>query len=423
MREVRRAVLIAIVFSVACGAPRLPADVDALADQYVKLVLAVGTHDSTYVDSFYGPREWRQEAARVAMPIPQIRDSAAALLDHLHQQESIIRTQSDVWRLRFLAAQTSSLIQRTDLLAGVRMSFDAESRGLFGITAPALGESSLLPVVAALDRQLPGTGPVSARLEAYSRKLAVPDDRVRNTVLAALAACRERTVEHLALPAGERVDVTFVHDRPWSAYATYQGGYRTRIEINLDLPRRPDQILDLMCHEGYPGHHTQYSLLEERMVRARGRREFQVQPLLSPASASSEGAAIAGVALAFPESARLDFERDVLFPIAGINASEARRMEAVRVLSDRLTPAGTEVARRYLDGHMSRTEAVVWLERYAAMPRPLELLGFIDQFRTYVVGYTASTQEIRLAIDEASNEDTRWRVLEQAILANVPQRD
>jgi hypothetical protein len=67
--------------------------------------------------------------------------------------------------------------------------------------------------------------------------------------------------------------------------------------------------------------------------------------------------------------------------------------------------------------------AGLWLERYAAMPRPLELLSFIDQFRTYVVGYTASAQETRLAIDEASNEDSRWPVLEQAILANVPQHD
>jgi hypothetical protein len=34
----------------------------AAAEQYVKLVLAVGHHDPDYVDAFYGPKEWRDAA-------------------------------------------------------------------------------------------------------------------------------------------------------------------------------------------------------------------------------------------------------------------------------------------------------------------------------------------------------------------------
>ncbi|MEO7135925.1 MAG: hypothetical protein ABI024_17095, partial [Vicinamibacterales bacterium] len=34
----------------------------SVAEQYVKLVLAVGQHDGDYVDAFYGPPEWRKEA-------------------------------------------------------------------------------------------------------------------------------------------------------------------------------------------------------------------------------------------------------------------------------------------------------------------------------------------------------------------------
>lgn len=32
-----------------------------LAEQYVKLVLAVGEHDDGYVDAYYGPAEWRED--------------------------------------------------------------------------------------------------------------------------------------------------------------------------------------------------------------------------------------------------------------------------------------------------------------------------------------------------------------------------
>ena len=34
----------------------------SVAEQYVKLVLAVGQHDGDYVDAFYRPPEWRKEA-------------------------------------------------------------------------------------------------------------------------------------------------------------------------------------------------------------------------------------------------------------------------------------------------------------------------------------------------------------------------
>ena len=35
---------------------------DTIAEQYVKLVLAMGQHDADYVDAYYGPPEWKKEA-------------------------------------------------------------------------------------------------------------------------------------------------------------------------------------------------------------------------------------------------------------------------------------------------------------------------------------------------------------------------
>ena len=33
---------------------------DKIAEQYVKLVLAMGQHDADYVDAYYGPPEWKK---------------------------------------------------------------------------------------------------------------------------------------------------------------------------------------------------------------------------------------------------------------------------------------------------------------------------------------------------------------------------
>ena len=112
-------------------------------------------------------------------------------------------------------------------------------------------------------------------------------------------------------------------DKPWSGYNWYQGGYRSVIQVNVSLPIWIDRALDLACHEGYPGHHLYNALLERELVRGRGWPEFQVYPLFSPQSLIAEGTANYGIELAFPAAERLAFERDVLFPLAGLDPALA----------------------------------------------------------------------------------------------------
>ena len=35
---------------------------NAIAERYVKTVLALGQHDKDYVDAYYGPPEWKRDA-------------------------------------------------------------------------------------------------------------------------------------------------------------------------------------------------------------------------------------------------------------------------------------------------------------------------------------------------------------------------
>jgi len=45
------------------AAPSPESRLDAAAQRYVKLVLAVGRHDASFVDAFYGPAAWKAQAA------------------------------------------------------------------------------------------------------------------------------------------------------------------------------------------------------------------------------------------------------------------------------------------------------------------------------------------------------------------------
>ena len=129
-------------------------------------------------------------------------------------------------------------------------------------------------------------------------------------------------------------------DKSWSGYNWYQGNYRSLIQINTDLPIYIDRAIDLACHEGYPGHHVYNVLLEQQLVRGRGWQEFTVYPLFSPQSLIAEGTANYGIEVAFPDDERRAFERDVLFPAAGLDASQVEQFYEIAELVEKLgTPA------------------------------------------------------------------------------------
>src|ERR1043165_6240282 len=57
----------------------LPISMDTHAERYVKLVLALGEHDPDYVDSYYGPPEWKSEAGRAKLPLAEMAVQADRL--------------------------------------------------------------------------------------------------------------------------------------------------------------------------------------------------------------------------------------------------------------------------------------------------------------------------------------------------------
>ena len=51
-----------------------------IAQTYVKLVLAVGNHDSDYVDAYFGPPELKEQNAASPMSLELIRTRAEELI-------------------------------------------------------------------------------------------------------------------------------------------------------------------------------------------------------------------------------------------------------------------------------------------------------------------------------------------------------
>lgn len=389
MKKVGTAVAIVLTgVSVSQGQAQTGAQMDELAERYVKLVLAMGQHDADYVDAYYGPEEWRETSEE--WDLSQIEDGAGALIGALGEVEPPADA-DQLTRLRhqYLRRQLISLQSRVRILNGQALAFDDESRELYDAVAPTHSEAYFEEALASLDRALPGNGTVFDRYQLFRREFAIPLDRLDNVFEAAIAECRRRTLEHIELPEEESFTVEYVTDKSWSGYNWYQGGFRSLIQVNTDLPIYIDRAIDLACHEGYPGHHVYNVLLERHLVRERGWPEFSVYALFSPQSLIAEGTANYGIDVAFSETERLAFEQDVLFPAAGLDVSRVEEYYGVQALVAQLDYAGNEAARRYLNDEIDRAAAADWLSRYAMMApeRAEQRTRFFDKYRSYVINY------------------------------------
>ena len=382
---------------------------NAIAESYVKLVLAVGQHDANYVDAYYGPPAWKTSADSAKLSLDEIlrrADAAIAELGPTRAGEGL-----PALRNRYLRTQLSALRARVRMLQGQRFTFDEESKALYDAVAPTHDEAHFQRVIDTLSRVLPGTGPVPQRMEQFRSAFVIPREKLDTVFATAIAECKARTSRHLVMPPGERFAVEQVVDKPWSGYNWYQGNYRSLIQVNVELPIYIDRAVDLACHEGYPGHHMYNALLEHHLVRGRGWQEYSVYPLFSPQSLIAEGSANYGIEMAFPGEERVAYEKAVLFPLAGLDASRADAYYAVQELMRELTYAGNEAARRYLNGQITAEQAADWLVRYSlsSPERARQRVRFFDTYRSYVINYNLGQDLVKEYVERAATPAERWR--------------
>ncbi|HEV8376546.1 MAG TPA: hypothetical protein VGR38_10005 [Candidatus Polarisedimenticolia bacterium] len=395
--------------------------IDPLAESYVRLALDLGEHDADYVDAYYGPEGWRQEAKASKKPLGAIRGEAIRLIADLHRldlsrEEKIVRLRRDS-----LVRQLKALATRCEMVEGKKLPFDEESKALYDAVAPRVGEDEFLRVLGKLDKMLPGRGALGERYEIFKKAFVVPPDRLDAVFIAAIREARRRTLAHIRLPENESFTVEYVAGKPWSGYNWYKGNSRSVIQVNTDLPTYVDRAVDLAAHEGYPGHHVYNALLESHLAKGRGWIEFTVYPLFSPQSLIAEGSANFGIEMVFPGEERVDFERQVIFPLAGLDPHRAGIYHDVLDLIQELDYATNEAGRRFLAGQIDASEAAAWLTRYTLAPKEYaqQRIRFIERYRSYVINYNLGRDLVRRYIESRGGTpdqpDRRWEEFEKLL--------
>lgn len=427
--------LIAALLAISCGEKKeqkpksdLEIKMNAVAEGYVKLVLEVGKYDPNFVDAYYGPKEWRPKEENLPFDSTantKLINTADSLLNELELLSDYSATELEMLRYRYLYKQLFAVKTKIIVLNGSVLPFDLESRAFYDVSSPEINEEELENTLNELDKILPGKGDVAERFINLRKNFEIPKNKIDAVLDAAIKECKIRTSKYVNLPAGEKFKVEYVTQKPWGAYNWYKGNLFSVIQVATDFPVYIDRAVGLAAHEGYPGHHVYNILLEKNLVKDKGWIEYTVYPLYSPQSLIAEGTAVVGEKLLFPGDERIKFEKEVLFPIAKLDTTNAYLYYKALELQNKLDGSSVLAAEKYLNEDWTKEETVAWLQRYQLMTkeRAEKYLSFIETYRSYVVTYDMGEILINDYMERnGGTEDNlarKWEIFNQLI--STPQ--
>lgn len=380
--------LLSLLLIAGCAPSTKP--IDAVGEGYVRVALQLAQHDPDLVDSWRGDDSWR----------PGPRVPVAQLLNRIDELTSTLDRNGpsppDRARHMYLWAQLHALRFAVRRLLGDSASIDDQARDEFSVVFSRIEEPRIAEIHAAIGEALPGTAPLADRVAAFKAGTIIPAERRQAVMDAALSACRQATAAAWALPADEQVTLTFRNGLGWDGYARYAGGHRTTIEVNGDGALDVSRAVRLACHEGYPGHHVQYLLLDGLPWP-----ELKLNPGFGPHLLYAEGAAEAGAVLAFSIGEQVTLVRRLLV-MAGLPESLAGPLVRIDSLTGELLPVVTEVARQYLAGTLAKEAAINRLRTEALLTNPEGTLSLIERRRARALVYGEGLRVVTAQLDTPS---------------------
>ncbi|MBA3875838.1 MAG: DUF885 domain-containing protein [Anaerolinea sp.] len=382
----------------AAGGVRTVPRGDAVARDYLRLALRLDQHRPGLVDAYHGPADLKAAADMEALrPPARLADDAVALRERLPAEVE------DPERREWFRAQLVALEAQAREVAGETVSYEELVAWCFDHPMPRVDDALFHAAAGDLDVILSGDAPLDERLAAWDAALTIDPERVPTAADHLTAIFRARAAALFGLPDGEGCRISMVRDRPWSGYNWYEGGRRSRVEINLDLPVRAGDLVHTVAHETYPGHHLEAATREARLVDGEGCTELTLLSINTPECLLHEGLADLGYRFAVPSADEAALLED-LFRIAGLPVAadpgaaraaaetQARVGRARRVLRG---IGGNAALLRHVDGR-PRAEVVDYLVTVgrSTSTRAEQRLDFIEHplWRTYVFVYREGEQ-------------------------------
>ncbi|MCB0978789.1 MAG: hypothetical protein KDB02_15150 [Acidimicrobiales bacterium] len=356
-------------------------------DRYLEVGLRLGRHLDGLVDAYYGPAHLSERVdSEPLRDLPALVSDVRGLVADIDAGDGDL----DPIRRRWLRAQAAGLHTAARKLAGEEISFVDEVESCYGVRPQFVDHEILAEAHTRLDAALPGSGPLAERYEAFRNRHLMTREQLTEAVHVVAEAFRERTHERFGLPEGESIRFDLVTNEPWSGFNYYEGGLRSRVAINTDLPVSSTAIGHLIAHEAYPGHHTEHCRKEVGLVRTRGWLEESIFLVGTPQCLMAEGLADLAIEALLGEHHE-PVMAEILRPLGIVYETEV--VAAVAEAGEALAAVRGNAALLLHDRGRPEDEAVAELERWGllAHERAVKSISFLTHptWRAYIFCYVA----------------------------------
>jgi len=352
----------------------------SVVERYLRLGLQLDRHVEGTVDAYFGPPELADEV-RAADPVDPGTLAADA--------EALLGEIGDGW----LRDQLTGLSTFARVVAGETLPYADEVERCYGIRPERTDDAAFAAAHARLDELLPGEGALVERYQRWRHESSVSREQLEGVVSVIIGQGRAWTAQVVALPAGEGVHVEVVNDKPWGGFCYYLRDLQSRIELNADLPRSAGEVVHLVLHETYPGHHAERCVKEQVLVRERSLLEETIVLVPPPQSLIAEGIAELAPELLLRSAAGAALAEVV--QDAGFEFDLGRQLAVEEALAPCEWVDVNAALMLYEDG-AGEAEARAYLERWGLMTpeRSAHVIRFLREptSRSYVLTYAAGRE-------------------------------
>ena len=269
--------------------------------EFLLLALQINKHIKGYVDFYFGPENLRKIVDNEAITSP-----SKLLTDCKALQKDLFKQGYDKKRERYLEKMLIAMRTSIEIINGAEIPFKEQFLRQYDVALQPVKESELDNLKEELNAAYGGRGSLEKRMNDLRIRRTVPEGKVFELFKKALNITRARTKELFVdlLPENEHVNIELVKNNnnnkiKWTYYNWYLGNFRSRIEVNPNFNMYWTLFLSAATHEGYPGHHTEFIVKEQRLYRELNQFEHSILLLNSPKLIISEGIANTAVNMLF----------------------------------------------------------------------------------------------------------------------------
>jgi hypothetical protein len=259
------------------------------SSEFVQTSLRLGRHVDGIVDSYFGPSELKDAITKEPMkPLEDI------LLDLHGLEKRVTSCSSEKLRITFIQKQIGALRTIAEQKMGKDIPYLEFVAKTLDVKAHQVKEKEISKVRNELQELLKRNGyegSLTEMISSFRKRNPLSGQVLADEFHRVANEARSKTKALIALPPVELAELNVVSDKPWGAYNWYLGNYRSRIDLNTDIPVPLTRLPTLVFHEVYPGHHTEHASKELELYSRRKQLESSILLINTPDCAMSEGLA------------------------------------------------------------------------------------------------------------------------------------